>query len=112
MEPPNNDHVTAAHASGLMPFLLSLAGSIVALRGVPGSGWKDRWFNLLCGTLLGGILGPAIAEWFNLESANLQSACHFLVGLFGLNVVATIVEWIRNVQLSDVLPWLSRGRKE
>lgn len=112
MEPPTNDHMNAAHASGLMPFLVSLAGSIVALRGVPGTSWKDRWFNLLCGTLLGGFVGPGISEWFGLDSANLQSACHFLVGLFGLNVVATVVQWIKTATLADVLPWTGKGRKE
>jgi hypothetical protein len=91
------------------PFLIGLLGGIVALRGVPGASWRDRTFNALSASLLAGFLSPAVAEYFGMTSASMQGATAFLVGLFGLNVTATAVEWIRNATLDDVLPWRKKG---
>lgn len=87
------------------PFLIGLLGSVVSLRGTPGASWPERLFNLLCGSLLAGFVSPAVAEYFGLNSAAMQSGSAFLVGLFGLNVAATLVQWIKTVTLADLLPW-------
>ena len=86
------------------PFFVGLLGAIVALRGTPGASVKERVFNLFSGTLLAGYLSPAIVEYFNLASPDMQAATAFVVGLFGLNLTAAIVEHIRGMGLSAYVP--------
>lgn len=90
------------------PFVAGLLAGIVALRGVPGSTWPERVFNVFCAAITAGFVSPAINEWFGLTSPAMQSATAFLVGLFGMNIVATLVVWIRNAKPEDWLPWANR----
>ncbi|MGJ7508674.1 hypothetical protein [Variovorax sp. GT1P44] len=90
------------------PFLIGALGSLVALRGAPGESWPIRIFNVVSGALMAGYVGPALAEFFSLGTPAMQSAMAFAVGLFGMNFVATAVTWIKQLQLSDVLPWVRR----
>lgn len=86
------------------PFFVGLLGSFVALRGAPGATWKERAFNLVSGTLLAGYLSPAIGEYFHLTTPAMQSATAFVVGLFGLNLTAAIVEYIKGADLGTYFP--------
>lgn len=90
------------------PFFVGIVGGIVALRGVPGSTWPERAFNVMSASAMAGFSGPAISEWFGLTSPAMSAGVAFMVGLFGLNIVATAVEWIRNAKPSDVFPWWPR----
>lgn len=91
------------------PFLIGALGALVALKGAPGETWQARLFNVFAGSLLAGFAGPALAEYFALPSASaMNGAMSFAVGLFGMNFVATAGAWIKQLQLSDVLPWLRR----
>ena len=91
------------------PFFVGLLGGIVALRGVPGSSWKERGFNVLSATLVAGFLSPAIAEFFGFSTPAMESACAFAVGLFGLNITAAIVGYINTADIGSLLPW---GKKK
>jgi len=104
--PIDQDKIAGAVQS---PFFIGLLGGIVALRGVPGSSWKERGFNVLSATLVAGFLSPAIAEFFGLNTQAMQSACAFAVGLFGLNITAAIVGYINTADLGAILPW---GKKK
>ena len=109
MMPSDTDRIAdAAGAAINNPFLAGLVGGVIALRGVPGDTWRARAFNALSAMLIAGYMSPAISEFFGLHSDAMQSACAFAVGLFGLNLTATIVLYIQTVKLSDILPW---GRK-
>ena len=90
-----------AEAITKSPFFVGLLGSFVALRGAPGATWKERAFNLTSGTLLAGYLSPAIIEYFHLQTPAMQSAAAFVVGLFGLNLTATIVDHIKGANLAS-----------
>lgn len=90
------------------PFVIGALGSLVALRGAPGESWPIRIFNVVCGALLAGYVSPALAEFFSLGTPAMQGAMSFATGLFGMNFVATGVTWIKQLQLSDVLPWARR----
>ena len=92
------------------PFFIGLLGGVVALRGVPGQSWGGRLFNVLCATLVAGFVSPAIAEFFNFSSPAMQSACAFVVGLFGLNIAATVVSYINTMDLGAMLPWGKKGK--
>lgn len=91
------------------PFFIGLLGGIVALRGVPGTSWRERMFNMLSATLVAGFLSPAVAEFFSFDSQAMQSACAFAVGLFGLNITAAIVSYINSVDIGALVPW---GKKK
>lgn len=87
------------------PFAVGLLGSIIALRSTPGTTWAERITNVISGALMAGFLSPAIAEYFGLTSHAMQGATAFVVGLFGLNITATLFDWIRTMKLADLLPW-------
>lgn len=90
------------------PFLVGAIGAAIASRSAPGEKWPTRLFNVLSGALFAGFVSPGLAEWFSLTSPAMQGAMAFASGLFGMNFVATAVAWIKQLQLSDVLPWVRR----
>lgn len=90
------------------PFLIGALGAIVALRGSPGVSWWERVINVASGALIAGYGSPAISEFFGLATPAMQGAMAFAAGLFGMNFVATAVTLIKQLQLSDVLPWVRR----
>lgn len=87
------------------PFIVGLAGGVVALKGAPGASWPERLFNIICASLMAGFGGPAVAEWFSFTSPAMLAWSAFLIGLFGLNLAATGVDWIRSAKPGDVIPW-------
>mgnify|MGYP001298725912 FL=1 len=87
------------------PWVAGAVGAIVALRGVPGLTWAERFFNAFCGLMIAGYVSPAAADYLGLEGANMHGATAFLFGLFGLNLVAAIVETIRTTDFRGMLPW-------
>lgn len=89
------------------PFLIGALGAL-AMRGAPGETWPTRAFNVLCGGLIAGFVSPGVAEWFSLTSPAMLGAMAFASGLFGMNFVAAAVALIKQLQLSDVLPWTRR----
>ena len=82
------------------PFVIGMLGAIVALRGAPGSTWRERLFNVISGTLLAGFFSPAITEYFSVETPAIQAAAAFAVGLFGLNLTAALLEQIKGAKFS------------
>lgn len=93
------------HKAASSPFAIGLLGSLIALRSAPGTTWPERLVNIGSGTMMAGILSPAIAEYFGFVSPAMLSATAFVVGLFGLNITATAFVWIRDMKLADLLPW-------
>lgn len=91
------------------PLVAGAIGSIVALKSSPGASWPERAFNVLCGALLAGYGSPAICEYFGLHTVATTSGMSFAVGLFGMNLVATVLVWIKDVKLGDVIPWFKKG---
>lgn len=90
------------------PFLIGALGALVALRGTPGVSWWERAVNVMSGALIAGYGSPAISEFFGLTTPSMHGAVAFGAGLFGMNFVATVVTLIKQLQLSDVLPWVRR----
>lgn len=90
------------------PFVAGLLGGIVALRGVPGATFKERLFNSAGACLAAGYLSPAIAEYFGLVSPPMLSATSFVVGLFGLNMISAVADYIKEMKIGDFIP---RGKR-
>lgn len=93
------------------PFVPGALGALVALRGAPGSSWGERVVNVGCGALIAGFVTPAAAEWFGLGSPEMRSAIAFMLGLFGMSLVAAITESIRSGTVSDLLRGLFGRRR-
>lgn len=87
------------------PFVAGFLGALIALRGVPGASWKERIANTLSGSIMAGFLSPAASEYFGLATSSMQSAMAFAIGLFGLNLMASILTFIKNAKLEDYIPW-------
>ncbi len=87
------------------PFWVGLMGGLIALRGVPGATWPERFINLVSASLLAGFLGPAVAEWFGLTSRAMESATAFLIGVFGLSITVAVMEQIKTIKFLELLPW-------
>lgn len=90
------------------PLVAGAIGSVVALKSSPGDSWLERAFNVVCGAALAAYMSPAICEYFALTTVAMQSGMSFAVGLFGMNLVATIVVWLKDLKLED-LPWFKKG---
>lgn len=87
------------------PFVIGLAGAIVALKGAPGKTWRERLINAGAGMLTAGFMTPGVAEFFALNTPAMHAAAAFAIGLFAMNFIAAASNWIRESKLSDVLPW-------
>lgn len=98
----------AAEEVAKSPWLTGALGAVVALRGVPGTTWLERLLNVLSGSLLSGFLSPALSEYFGMSTQAMQSAMSFAVGLFGLNLMAAVLLFIKTAKIEDYIPW---GRK-
>jgi hypothetical protein len=90
------------------PFIIGAIGSIVALRFAPGESWIIRFVNVLNGAGIAGFFSPAASEYFALTSPAMYSAMAFAFGLFGMNLTSAIYRWLKNAQLSDILPWIRK----
>ena len=90
------------------PWVAGALGAVVALKGAPGVSWPERAFNVFCGLLVAGNLSPALCEQFGLLSPAMQGATAFFLGLFGMNLVAAIVGWIKETKLADLVPWFRK----
>lgn len=90
------------------PFAIGGLGGLVSLKFAPGATLLERAFNVSCGALLAGFLASAVAEYLSLRTDSMQGAVAFLIGVFGMNLVAAAVRVIRDVKLSDLLPWLRK----
>jgi hypothetical protein len=93
------------------PFFIGVLGAIVGMRGVPGASLMDRAINVASGALLAGFTSPFIANYFGLQGEGALSFSAFVVGLFGLNFVASLQAWLKGADLADYLPWAKKGAK-
>jgi hypothetical protein len=94
------------------PFLIGALGALVGLRGVPGATFAERAINAISGALLSGFTSPFIAEYFGMTGDGALSFTAFVVGLFGLNFVASLQVWIKSADASDFIPWAKKKEAE
>lgn len=94
------------------PWFPGLLGAIVAVRSAPGDTWWGRLLNIACGAVISGIASPALSEYFGMTTQAMQSAMAFAVGLFGLNVVASVTAWTKVMKVDDFLPWKRKGNDQ
>lgn len=112
--PLDPDHIArTADDLARSPFTAGLLGAVVtALRGMPGTTWRERASHSVAGAFMAGYLGPAAADWFGLTSQSLLGATAFLVGMFGLNASAGVWAYFKSAGPADWLPWLRKNGGE
>lgn len=94
------------------PWLAGALGALVAMgRATPGTTWLQRGVAIGTGALLSGFFSPALSEYFGMTTAAMQSAMSFAVGLFGLNLMAAVLEWTKTAKLSDYFWWKKGGEQ-
>jgi hypothetical protein len=84
------------------PYFAGLVGSVISLRWVPGGTVLEKLIIIAIGVGAASFLGPAAGEYFGLHSQAMQSAISFMIGLFGLNLMAAVALWIKTVDLSTI----------
>lgn len=87
----------------LRPEITGLVGSVLGVLNTPGSGWRERLFNFGAGLGAAWFLAPAIEDYFNLTSNNARMAVAFVVGLVGMNLLAKIIDYIKNTPLASII---------
>ena len=88
------------------PFFAGVVGSAISLRWIPGTTIGGKLVIVAIGAATAQFLGPAVAEYFALSSQGMMSAISFLIGLFGLNMMASVSLWIKSVDIGALI-----GRK-
>ena len=54
---------------------------------------------------MAGFMGPAATEYFALNTPGMKAAAAFAIGLFGLNLMAAILAYLKNADIGALLPW-------
>lgn len=103
--PPDQTFTIDPTISKLLPAVL---GSVVSLRFLPGT-WPERLLMLVGGTALSYYSAPAASEWLGVAKA--EGAIGFLLGLFGMGLVAGAYEVLQLVDRESIAKAL-RARLE
>lgn len=93
-------------------WLAGMIGAVIALRSTPNTTWPERAFSVVCGAAASYIASPALCEYFGMTTQAMQSAMGFAVGLFGLNVIASLLAWTKVLKVEDYIPWKKKGNEE
>lgn len=94
------------------PWFVGGVGSVIALRWAPGLTWIERAFNVACGLTMAGFMAPLAVEYLKLTSPAMFSGSAFMIGLFGMNLVAAINNGIRNTTIADLMAFVPWAKKD
>lgn len=92
------------------PFTIGALGALVtAIKFTPGASWRERFFNVLAGSLAAGFITPALVEYLKMQTAGYVNGAAFVVGLLGMSVVAAVLQAARDIKLAEIISgWLTR----
>lgn len=90
-------------------FIVGALGATVGLKWVPGRTFIERVGNIVAGALCAGYFTPVLIDYLKLSGENARGAMAFSVGVFGLSVIAQIVEVGRAIDWSGIARrWFKR----
>lgn len=82
---------------------------MVAASMMTGEPVKARLVKVACGMLVAGYVTPLVASFTGVSSAPAVGALAFLLGLFGLALVAQLMRAIGELRASEALQsWITR----
>lgn len=88
------------------PASAGLVGALISLRWVPGTTYMQRATNVGSGWGIAYFCGPIVAEFFGMTTPSSQLGLGFALGLFGVNLVAVVMDTIKlklGPALADVI---------
>lgn len=77
--------------------LAGLFGSVLSLSFVDGMSWRQRAAAVVAGMVMAHYISPLIANLFHEE--NYEETIGFLVGLFGMSIVAAFFRAIKRADI-------------
>ena len=100
------------HEVGLVKIISGVVGALVSLKFVQGT-WVEKIFMAFGGSCLSYFATSPIARWIDME--NTEGLIGFIIGLFGMAIVAKIYELIQVIDAKQAmtifLDWLARKWK-
>jgi hypothetical protein len=97
------------HEVGLVKIVSGVVGALVSLRFVQGT-WLEKSFMALGGSCLSYFATSPVAVWLDIN--NTEGLIGFIIGLFGMSIVAKGYELIQVIDarqaVSLFLDWLAR----
>lgn len=87
------------------PFTIGAIGALItAIKFTPGASWPERIFNVLAGAVAAGVLTPALVEWVHHSPPEgYINAAAFVVGLLGMSLIASAIDWLRSGKLGEAI---------
>jgi hypothetical protein len=87
-----------------------LLGAVAGLKFSPGDTLVERLLNIASGAACAVYLAPFLAEVLDMTTPAKQSGLAFLLGMFGMNIVAALMQGIKDLRVGEILSgWFSRG---
>jgi hypothetical protein len=103
MAEPLQDPIVVKLVSGV-------TGAVVSMKFLPGLSWPEKIIMVLGGSALSYYAATPAAEW--LGAARAEGLVGFLIGIFGMAIVAKVYEVIQIMDAktiaADVWEWASR----
>jgi len=97
------------HEIGVIKIISGVVGALVSLRFVQGT-WLEKSFMALGGSCLSYFATSPVAAWLDIN--NTEGLIGFIIGLFGMSIVAKGYELIQVVDAKQAmgifLDWLAR----
>lgn len=86
------------------PFSIGAVGALVtALKFTPGATWWERGVNVVAGSLIAGFTTPVLIEWLHMTSTGYANGAAFIVGLLGMSLAASVIDWVKSGKLGEIL---------
>lgn len=93
------------------PAVAGVIGSLLSLRWVPGDKWWEKFFSFGCGIGTALYLAPAAVAYMEIKSSWGPPAFGFMAGLVGMNLIAKLVDIVKNGDWLALLTAL-KGKKQ
>lgn len=89
--------------------LAGLFGALVSLKWAPGDSKWEKCLTVFSGTVAAIYLPPPFLHWLGLrELDGIGLGAAFFMGMFAMNWMASLVDWIKTGRWVELLPWRSK----
>lgn len=91
------------------PYVPGAVGAAIGLKFSPGNSWVERATNVASGWACSLFITPIVVEFFKIRTQGFTYGLSFLIGLFGLSIMAAMFDGLRQVKFGEIITgWLSK----